>query len=433
MKQPLEQTGRGVYRSSYKNAMRLTRTEINLAYHYADWEYWNSSNTVIGIMVSLSNNHTLNGKPFVDICDRFDKQRFPKWFKFTGWHPQCRCIATPISPNRKELIEYLKKVRDGEDVSNFHFTGEVTELPASFTGWMKENAERLQFMQAKGRLPYFIKENISISLNSGGAGKNIQKVSVQAQMEVSAEQSVYHRTSKQMVERAKVLQEEIDNYTPQQREMFRKIEKHYGIERGFSMSVKDADSNKANPNYLSVKGCETNCSATSAVYVLREFGFNLIAKSSVNDTHIQDFLEGKDLWHNIWKNKDSSDVEISSLVKWLVKHPNSFDGTDIKKQAYIDFYNESCKEVGTYITSVYWKSSGGHFTIIKRFSNGDLRYIEPQWNNYEGSGNELQTLENYLVESATKNLLKLHISRGVLRVDDKIIDEKYLSMFEISR
>lgn len=34
--------GRGVYRSSYKNAMRLTRSEINMAYRESDWQRWQS-------------------------------------------------------------------------------------------------------------------------------------------------------------------------------------------------------------------------------------------------------------------------------------------------------------------------------------------------------------------------------------------------------
>lgn len=76
----------GVYRSSYKNARRLAATETNIAYMTADYERWQQLDFVVGIEIKLSNNHTLNGMPFTDICDKL-KGRYPKDFKFTGWHP----------------------------------------------------------------------------------------------------------------------------------------------------------------------------------------------------------------------------------------------------------------------------------------------------------------------------------------------------------
>jgi hypothetical protein len=42
--------GPGVYRSSYKNAMRLTRTEINMAYRVADYEKYQQLDFVTGIV-----------------------------------------------------------------------------------------------------------------------------------------------------------------------------------------------------------------------------------------------------------------------------------------------------------------------------------------------------------------------------------------------
>ena len=147
--------GMGVYRSSYKNALRVARTEVNMAYRSADHENWKMDNKVIGIRISLSNNHTLNGKPFVDICD-YLAGTYPKDFKFTGWHPQCRCWAAPVTPSQKEIIQYLKKVKDGEDVTNYKFEGEVTEMPKAFKNWYAENASRVEKMKSK---PYFIKDN----------------------------------------------------------------------------------------------------------------------------------------------------------------------------------------------------------------------------------------------------------------------------------
>lgn len=153
--------GQGVYRSSYKNAMRVARTEVNMAYRSADYENWNMESMVIGIRIRLSNNHTLNGKPFFDICDEL-KGDYPKNFKFTGWHPQCRCWAVPITPKQEEIIEYTRKIIDGEDVSNYKFKGEIKELPKVFKKWVDQNSKRIDRMKQK---PYFIADNENIIYN----------------------------------------------------------------------------------------------------------------------------------------------------------------------------------------------------------------------------------------------------------------------------
>ena len=105
--------GRGVYRSSYKNARRLAATETNMAYRTADHLRWQQMDFVVGQRVVLSNNHTLNGKRFRDICDDLSAPQgstatsgrgcYPKDFKFTGWHPLCRCHAEPILKTPEEM------------------------------------------------------------------------------------------------------------------------------------------------------------------------------------------------------------------------------------------------------------------------------------------------------------------------------------------
>lgn len=147
--------GQGVYRSSYKNAMRVARTEVNMAYRSADHENWSAEKMVIGIKISLSNNHTLNGKPFFDICDEL-KGVYPKNFKFTGWHPMCRCWATPVTPTQAEVIDYTKKLMAGEDVSGYKFKGEVTELPKAFRFWYAKNYSHVARIRHK---PNFITDN----------------------------------------------------------------------------------------------------------------------------------------------------------------------------------------------------------------------------------------------------------------------------------
>ena len=76
--------GQGVYRSSARNAQRLARTEINMAYRTAEQERWKQFDFVVGYEVKT----TQNGHHVEDICDRL-AGKYPKDFVFKGWHPQC--------------------------------------------------------------------------------------------------------------------------------------------------------------------------------------------------------------------------------------------------------------------------------------------------------------------------------------------------------
>ncbi len=154
--------GRGVYRSSYKNARRLAATEVNIAYRTSDHERWQQLDFVVGIHVLLSNNHTLNGRPFFDICDELsgknanDKRgRYPKDFKFTGWHPLCRCHVISILKTDEELVEDNRRILAGKEPSS-ESVNTVKKLPDEFTGWVKDNTDRIK--RAK-TMPYFIKDN----------------------------------------------------------------------------------------------------------------------------------------------------------------------------------------------------------------------------------------------------------------------------------
>ena len=153
--------GQGVYRSSYKNARRLAATETNMAYRTSDHERWQDLDFIVGIEIHLSNNHTcLNNKgkpvPFFDICDEL-QGKYPKEFKFVGWHPHCRCIATPIMKTDAELDADDERIKRGEEPSDPHDSeNAVTDMPDGWKQWMEDNAERLE--NAKS-MPYFIRDN----------------------------------------------------------------------------------------------------------------------------------------------------------------------------------------------------------------------------------------------------------------------------------
>ena len=146
--------GAGVYRSSYKNALRLTRTEINVSYAEADFERWQRLDFVIGYEVRLSNNHTCNGHPFTDICDEL-AGKYPKWFKFTKWHPQCRCVCLAIFDDDPGA-------------------GEVRDVPPNFKQWVTDNQPRLDRSIKKGTAPYWVRDNFSKEGKLTGA-KNVKE------------------------------------------------------------------------------------------------------------------------------------------------------------------------------------------------------------------------------------------------------------------
>lgn len=148
--------GQGVYRSSYKNAMRLTRSEINMAYREADHLRWQQLDFVVGFEVHRSNHEP---KCKCVLCERL-VGKYPKWFKFKGWHPQCLCYATAILMDEddfdKQELSDLKSALKGTEYRKLSAKNEVTELPDGFKDWVAENETK----QANwASTPYFIKDN----------------------------------------------------------------------------------------------------------------------------------------------------------------------------------------------------------------------------------------------------------------------------------
>ncbi len=168
--------GQGVYRSAYKNARRLTATETNIAYRTSDFLRWQSFDFVVGIQIKLSNNHTLNGMPFVDICDDL-AGFYPKWFKFTGWHPLCRCYAVPVFKSEKEMREDTERILSGmEPIAPSESTMAIKEYPSQLNKWIEKNKDRIHKAAAKGTLSYFIRDNRKVfGLEDGEKEKGITK------------------------------------------------------------------------------------------------------------------------------------------------------------------------------------------------------------------------------------------------------------------
>lgn len=156
VKEDLEKVGRGVYRSSRKNALRLTATEINMAYRYADHVRWNSEPFVIGFRIQLSENHTCNGKPFYDMCDDLVGV-YPKFFRWAGWHPKCRCIATPVLVSKEEMEKIVDLPE--EDYRNYRSPNIVKKMPKTYDKYVKKEKDRILASMDRGTTPYWVRDN----------------------------------------------------------------------------------------------------------------------------------------------------------------------------------------------------------------------------------------------------------------------------------
>lgn len=150
--------GTGVYRSSYKNAMRLTRSEINMAYRESDRLRWLQLDFVIGFEICRS-NHEPQCK--CKLCERL-VGRYPKWFDFKGFHSQCMCYCIPIlvdfysQERSNSFIERMKAALNGTEAKKYVSKYLITDLPDNFKEWVKENVERQKNWKST---PYFIRDN----------------------------------------------------------------------------------------------------------------------------------------------------------------------------------------------------------------------------------------------------------------------------------
>ena len=225
------------------------------------------------------------------------------------------------------------------------------------------------------------------------------------------------------------------------------LEQALGIMAGKPMTVEEADRQSANPAYVpkflideagmyrdkharyrlnpayDKKRDEPNginCQTCAPAYALRLMGFNVTAKPNTRGSKLEYLSRGMQCWE-AWKNTDGTPAQHTSLNGWLAAKGYQ----KVTPKRYLQFFDEVCKEVGVYELSIGWKGGGGHATILQRFADGALRYIEPQADNSEGTGYEWKNLEYLANEGATKN----HECRGIMRIDNKLFNVGFIDIF----
>lgn len=141
--------GQGVYRSPYKNFMRITRDTINDSYRQSDMVRYQTLPFVLGYDVNLSNRH-----PQTDICDDL-KGSYPKTFVWRKWHIQCLCNCAAKLASPEEYARYEQAILNGTE-SNFKFKNQLTELPSQLNLYVIRNQGKMDNWKVK---PEWVKEN----------------------------------------------------------------------------------------------------------------------------------------------------------------------------------------------------------------------------------------------------------------------------------
>ena len=351
--------GRGVYRSSYKNARRLAATETNIAYRTADHLRWQQLDFVVGIRVVLSNNHTLNGKAFRDICDELSaplgstatKGRgcYPKDFKFTGWHPLCRCHAESILKTSEELSEDVQRILRGE-MPSAESANRVDDVPGEFKEWLRDNKQRID--RAKS-LPYFIRDNVEytdVSLHKKGVGfVTGTKLGRTASREAFKE---YEN------EKPTVL-------TKEQQVQITEIAREIGCAKPRPMSFLEADEGRANVNFGKGTAFSENCQCCVAIHEARLRGLNItaIGYSDSNDS-ITKLLGDK--FQNIWVNAKSGKIPQVTILKANTE------------ETLFDKLNKSTESKGRYHVGINFRDNTGHVITAERLESGKLLFYDAQ-------------------------------------------------------
>lgn len=242
------------------------------------------------------------------------------------------------------------------------------------------------------------------------------------------------------------------SFTKEQIANMRDIEKSLGIKKGRPMTYEEADRQSANPLHVNeyivdakskwrLSGTnirvsknplydkakhepyDINCQTCAPAYALREWGFNVYAKGNTQKRgDLSYYLSKGDNWLETWTEKDGTPVSITSFKDYLRAHPS---WKHMTQQRYLQYFDEVCKEEGTYEVGLSWEPRGGHCTIVKRFSDGSIKYIEPQEDNSNGSGFEEKDIK-YLCERMRKAPI---LKDGAIKVSDKLLNMKYVSIF----
>lgn len=350
MSQPMKNyhPGQGIYRSSKMNALRLTATSTNMSYRTADYERWSKQDFILGIEIHRSANNRGPCK----ICDAM-VGKYPKTFKFIGFHPFCICFATPITMEPDNFADFLLNDTVPQEQV-------ITDIPKTAKDFVDENKNGVQ--SAFWYKDNFSKEgDLQRERTPQPTTPEVIKVSRTKRIKTDAEKNdIQKRWDDRFVR----------NFNQS------KIEQKIGIKRGEDMTFEEANELRGNIGYGEGREFSVNCQSCVVANELRRRGYDVTALPKLKkEGNIPYELSGKTNWAWI-------DPETMQTPEKKQAGGQYVSGLDIKSKTLTQLnkeLNELAKEAGRYHIDFMWKDGkGGHIITVDRLENGSIRIYDPQ-------------------------------------------------------
>lgn len=350
MSQPMKNyhPGQGIYRSSKMNALRLTATSTNMSYRTADYERWSKQDFILGIEIHRSANNRGPCK----LCDAM-VGKYPKTFKFIGFHPFCICFATPITMEPDNFADFLLNDTVPQEQV-------ITDIPKTAKDFVDENKNGVQ--SAFWYKDNFSKEgDLQRERTPQPTTPEVIKVSRTKRIKTDAEKNdIQKRWDDRFVR----------NFNQS------KIEQKIGIKRGEDMTFEEANELRGNIGYGEGREFSVNCQSCVVANELRRRGYDVTALPNLKkEGNIPYELSGKTNWAWI-------DPETMQTPEKKQAGGQYVSGLDIKSKTLTQLnkeLNELTKEAGRYHIDFMWKDGkGGHIITVDRLENGSIRIYDPQ-------------------------------------------------------
>lgn len=342
--------GQGVYRSAYKNALRTSATTTNIAYRSADYERWSKQDFILGIEIHRSANNRGPCK----ICDAM-VGKYPKTFKFTGFHPFCICFATPITMEPEDFADFLlnETVPQGQT---------ITDIPQAAKDFVSENKDGLQSA-------FWYKDNFT---NDGRLQRKI------------VSQPITNEVIK--ISRSKRIKTDAEKNDIQKRWEDRfvrnfnqaKIEQKIGVKKGKEMTFEEANELRGNINYGKASEYSVNCQSCVVANELRRRGYNVTALPNLQKTgNIPYELSMRTNW--AWIDPKTMVMPKKQTAGGIydITRSGALKSKSIKELT--KELVELVKEPGRYHIDFAWKGkNSGHIITLEKLHNGKIIIYDPQ-------------------------------------------------------
>lgn len=373
--------GQGVYRSAYKNALRTSATTTNTAYRSADYERWSKQDFILGIEIQRSANNRGPCK----ICDAM-VGKYPKTFKFTGFHPFCICFATPITMEPENFADFLlNDTVPKEQV--------ITDIPQGAKDFVSENKDGLQSA-------FWYKDNFT---NDGGLQREIVsqpitneviKVSRPKRIKTDAEKNDIQKRWEERFAR---------NFNQT------KIEQKIGIKRGEEMTFEEANELRGNINFGKGNEYGVNCQSCVVANELRRRGYDVTALPNLEKKgNIPHELSYRTNW--AWIDPKTMVMPVKKTAGGIydVTKTGALKSKSIKELT--KELVELVKEPGRYHIDFSWKGrNSGHIITLEKSLDGKIVIYDPQTGKIKNWG-----------ELSKEISLKYGVN--VLRVDNLLVN-----------